>query len=171
MNKKNIPLIIALCIPVLMIIVLAMAIYLPGLGKKPAHNFIYLTGDDYYSYGQSKYMVNNGYLIENPSATTTPPPYYKPVVSEPRIFLYNVATNSAMEITFDQASKYRLDPSQTSVDGYIVERGNSNGDFLFGSGGSDYNSWFIKGHNRSAKLDLKLNSANYYNMQFLGWVQ
>jgi hypothetical protein len=130
-----------------------------------------LTGDDYYSYGQSKYLVTDGYLRENPSATTTPPPYYKPVVSEPRIFLYDVKNNSASEITFAQASKYRLDPSQTSVDGYKVERGNSNGDFLFGSGSSDYNNWFIKGHNRSTKLNLKLNSTNYYSMQFLGWIE
>ncbi len=170
-NKKNIPLIIALCIPVLMIVVLALAIYLPGLGKKPAHNFIYLTGDNYYSYDQSKYSVANGYLVENPSATTTPPTYYKPVTSETRIFLYDVGANSASEITFSQASKYRLDPSQTSEDGYKVERGNSNGDFLFGSGSSDYNNWFIKGHNRSTKLNLKLNSTNYYSMQFLGWIE
>lgn len=46
-----------------------------------------------------------------------------------------------------------------------------NEDFLFGSSSGDYNSWFIKGHNRSIKLNLKLNSANYYNMQFLGWTE
>ncbi len=171
MNKKNIPLIIALCIPVLMILVLAAVIYLPGLGKKPAHNFIYMTGDNYYNYGQSKYLVSDGYIRENPSATITPALYYKPVASDSRLFLYNVTTNIATELNIQQASQYRLDPSQASADGYKVERGNSNGDFLFGSGGGDYNSWFIKGHNRSTKLNLKLNSTDYYNMQFLGWVE
>ncbi|MEK7161699.1 MAG: hypothetical protein AAB729_03350, partial [Patescibacteria group bacterium] len=86
-NKKNIPLIIALCIPVLMVLVLAAVIYLPGLGKKPAHNFIYMTGDNYYNYGQSKYLVSDGYIRENPSATITPALYYKPVASDSRLFL------------------------------------------------------------------------------------
>ncbi len=169
-NRKNIPLIIALCIPVVMIIVLAVAIYLPGWGKKPAVNFVYITGSNVYDYGQSKYTVSGGYIKQNPAPATSTIPYYKPVNTEAKIFLYNVGDNTASELTFEQASQYRLDTGQFSKDGYKVERGSGSGDFLFGSGGQDYNSWFIKGHNRSKKLNLKLDSGDYYNMQFLGWV-
>ncbi len=172
MTKKNLPLIIALCVPVIMIIALALAIYLPGWSKKPAHNFIYVTGDSYYSYGANKYVVSGGYLKQNPApATTTDPYYYGRANQEVALYLYDVKTNTASELSFEQAAGYKLDPSQTSEDGYKVERGNYNGDFLFGSNSGDYNSWFIKGHNRSTKLNLKLNGTDYYGVQFLGWVE
>ncbi|MBI5529995.1 MAG: hypothetical protein HY918_00650 [Candidatus Doudnabacteria bacterium] len=171
MNKKNLPLILALSIPIIMIIVLAMAIYLPGWNKKPQHNFIYATGDNAYYYGQTKYQIVDGYLRQNPQPATTTDPYYKPVNVETRLFLYDVNSNTASELTYEQASQYRLDSSQTSNDGYKVERGNYNGDFLFGSNSNDYNSWFIKGHNRSKKLNMKITSNDYYGIQFLGWVE
>ncbi len=169
-NKKNLPLIIALSLPIIMIIVLAAAIYLPGVNKKPAHNFLYATGGNTY-YGQLKYTVSGEYLKENRVPPNPNDPYYKGVDQITNLYLYDVEKDSSTELTFDQASKYRLDPSTISDDGYKVERGNSNGDFIFGSGGGDYNSWFIKGHNRSKKLKLNVSTANYYDVQFLGWVK
>lgn len=153
-----------------MIIVLAVAIYLPGVNKKPAHNFIYATGGNMY-YGQLKYTVSGEYLKENRVTPTLNDPYYKGVEQITNLYLYDVESNSSTELTFEQASQYQLDPNTTSDDGYKVERGNGNGDFLFGSGGNDYNTWFIKGHNRSKKLKLNVSTANYYDVQFLGWVK
>ncbi len=171
-NKKNIPLIIALSIPVLMIILVAAFIYLPGIGQKPKVNFVYMTGNDYYyGYGQQEYVVSGGHLVQNPKPV---PPALSPPIPDntvPRFYFYDVAKNTASELTFQQAQSYKLDSSNISSDGYTVAQGNSGGgDFLFGGGSGDYNSWFIKGHNRSVKLNLKLTGVNYYNFQFLGWV-
>ncbi len=174
LNKKNLPLYIALAVPVLMIILVAIFIYVPGIGKKPQYNFLYSSNNNvYYGYGQQEYQVSNGHLIHNPPPTTNPPDYYKPQPGEVHFYIYDVAKDQSSEITFEQAQGYNLDSSNPSPDGYTVQQGNGGGgDFLFGGGSSDYNSWFIKGHNRSRKLNLKLSgSNNYYNFQFLGWIE
>lgn len=174
-SKKNLPLYIALAVPVLMILLVAAFIYLPGIGKKPAHNFVYMSGQDVYYYGDARgeYTVTNGRLVKNP----LPPipegqaPYYKPAVSDPHFYFYDVSKHEAREITLAEAAAFELDPSNVSPDGYTVERGNGNsGAFLFGDSG-DYNSWFLKGHNRANKLNIKLIGTDYYNMRFLGWVK
>ena len=171
-NKKNIPLIIALTIPVLMIILVAAFIYLPGIGQKPKVNFLYLTGaNTYYPYGQQEYQISGGHLIQTPAPKTTPPNYVPPDNTIPHFYLYDVTKNTATELTFAQAQTYTLDSSNTSADGYTIAQGNGGGgDLFFGGGSYDYNSWFIKGHNRSIKLNLKLTGSAYYNFQFLGWI-
>ena len=164
-NKKNIPLYIALAVPVLMILLVAAFIYFPDLGKHPKYNFVYMTGSDvyYYDYGHG-YQVNGGRLV-SPSLTN----YNQP---EPHFYIYDVEKNVATEVTLNQAQNYSLDPTNTSSDGYTVQRGNGGGgDFFFGGGGYDYDSWFIKGHNRAVKLNLKLTGSTYSNFRFLGWVE
>lgn len=174
------PLIIALCIPVLMIILVAAFVYLPGLGKRPMYNFLYMSGDNsyYYDYyGGREYQVSGEKLVYSPRPIPTPfPGSNVPVIvpdnAKPKFYVYNVATKEASEVTFQEASTYTLDSSNVSSDGYKIEQGNyRGGDFIFGAGGSDYGSWFLKGHNRSIKLNLKLSGRDYYNFQFLGWIK
>jgi hypothetical protein len=176
MNKKNIPLILALAIPVVMILAVALAIYLPGIGQSPKYNFLYMSGSNiYYGYGQQEYTVSGGRLVQNPPQTAPnayPPNYVQPDIAKPHFYVYDVSKDTATEITFEQAQTYHLDSSLTSPDGYSIAQGNGGGgDFIFGGGGGDYNSWFIKGHNRAHKLNLKLTAPNYYNFQFLGWIE
>lgn len=177
-DKKSIPLILALAIPVLMIVLVAGFIYFPGLGQKPKYNFLYMTGNNsyYYDYSRQEYQVSGGHLVYSPQpapAVPNQPNYVKPDNAQPRFYIYDVAKDVATEVTFQQAQSYQLDSSNSSPDGYIIQQGNyGGGDFIFGGGGGDYNSWFIKGHNRSRKLNLKLTgSYNYYNFQFLGWIE
>lgn len=178
-NRKNLPLYIALAVPVAMILLVAAFIYLPGVGASPKYNFVYMTGNNsYYGYGLQQYQVNGGRLVKNP-----PPPLqnsqpynYAPPIpdsAQVRFYVYDVGKNSAEEVSFDQAAALKLDSSNTSPDNYVIQRGNGGGDFLFGGVSGDYNSWFIKGHNRSKKLNLKLTGGTdyYYNFQFLGWVE
>jgi hypothetical protein len=169
-NKEKLPLYIALAVPALMIALVAAFIYLPGLGQRPRHNFLYMSGSNvfYYDggYGQG-YQVSSGHLVFNP-------PPYNPVNAyppgEPHFYIYDVVKNAAAEVSVAQAESYTLDPTNTSPDGYTIQQGNGGGDFLFGGGGGDYSSWFIKGHNRAFKLNLKLNGS-YSNFRFLGWME
>ena len=62
--KKNIPLIFAISIPVLMVIGIALSIYLPTLFVKPEYDFLYSIGGDY-SY-RNEYAVENGKLVKKP---------------------------------------------------------------------------------------------------------
>jgi hypothetical protein len=167
-NKKNIPLYIALAIPVLMILLVAALIYLPGIGQKPRVNFLYMTGTYVYDYGYGSggYQVSGGHLVYN--MPTNPSNYVQS--GDANFYLYNVSTGQSQEVTLAQAESYNLDPSNVSSDGYTVQQGNaSGGDFLFGSPSGDYTDWFIKGHNRAFKLNLKLVGSEYSNFRFLGW--
>lgn len=171
-NKKNLPLYIALAVPVLMIFLVAGFIYLPSLGKKPAHNFVYASGRGayYYGYSQGGYQVVNGRLIYEPPAI----PYNSSINDDIHFYIYDVASNQSREVSVSDAQSYKLDSSIASSDGYVVERGNSGGGggLLFGGVPGDYNSWFIKGHNHSTKLNLKLTGGDYYsNFRFLGWIE
>ena len=173
LNKKNLPLYIALAVPVLMIILVAAFIYLPGIGKKPKVNFLYMTGNNVYDYAyNSGYQISGGHLIYNPPV---PPITNRPnnvVSDDAHFYVYDVAGNQAKEVTLAEAEGYSLDSSNTSSDGYTIQQGNGNsGDFLFGGGEGDYSSWFIKGHNRAIKLNLKLSGTYYSNFRFLGWVE
>ena len=175
-NKKNLPLYIALAVPVLMIILVAAFIYLPGIGQKPKYNFVYMSGNNIYDYGYSSYgySVQNGHVIYTPQPATNSPAVPPQSQTPPQFYLYDTAKNQATELTLQQAQGYNLDPTNTSSDGYTIQQGNGGGsDLFFGGTPSDYNSWFIKGHNRSWKLNLKMVSStyNYYNFRFLGWVK
>ena len=144
-------------------------IYLPSLGKRPSYNFVYATGNLYY-YGGGGYTVENGHIVELPKIPD-PTGIYKNQNATVHFYLHDVTQNKSTELTWAEAQGYNLDPSMISEDGYKVERGNYSGDFLFGSS-RDYNNWYIKGHNRSTKLNLKASgNAGYYDIQFLGWVK
>ena len=160
-----------------MIIIIAAAIYLPNIGKKPATNFLYVTGDavvyDYYNSGNYYYTVQNGRVEKDnyPYNPNNPKPY-SPAFTESQIYLYDAAKNLSTELSLSEAQQYQLDPGNQSPDGYVVERGSGGGGFPFGGAIQDYNSWYLKGHNRSFKLNLKLiGSYAYNNFKFLGWVK
>ena len=171
-NRKNIPLYIALAIPVVMIIAIAAFIYLPGATKQPKYNFLYMTGSNVYGYGSQQYVVSAGHLTQNPQPLPVPVTNYIPPQNDAHFYIYNVSTNQATEVSLAQAQSYTLSSNNTSPDGYTVQQGNSGGgDFLFGSGPNDYNNWFLNGYNRSRKLNIQTGSPNVpYNFQFLGWV-
>lgn len=172
-NRKNLPLILALALPLVMIIAIAISIYLPGAGKHPKYNFLYATGSGaYYGYPQGQYAVSGGQLQSISAPSGTPPNVYPPikaVVPDTHLYIYDVTKNIATEISFADAQKLKLDSSNSSPDGFTVERGNGGGSSPFGGGG-DTNSWFIKGFNRAWKLNVKLSGTDYYNLQFLGWI-
>ncbi len=60
--KKNIPLIVGIAIPLVMIILVGASIYIPRLYVKPQTNFLYQTGGDYYT--SREYVVDNGTLVK-----------------------------------------------------------------------------------------------------------
>ncbi len=169
--KKNTSLIIAMAIPILMIVLVAVSIYLPGLfAPAPQFDFLYVSGDDYYAGHQ--YVVENGKLAKR---DVKYPEHYTPGVA--RLFVHDVSTNNSKEIFFEEAQKFALDASVKSPDGYEVAYGSTESGFfpLFFSDGRDYNTMYLKGHNASKKLNLQVSSdERYYSYRerarFLGWV-
>ena len=173
-TKKNLPLIVALAIPVLMILGLAAAIYLPGLGKSPAYDFVYISGSgvQYPSYQGYDYVVKDGHLVKaDRPVNNSLLPFYKDQADEQQLYFYDVKAGASRELSFEEASKLHLDPATQSPDGYEVSRGGYSGGFLFFDGRSDYDHWYLRGHNRNRLLNLKLIGSYYDNFKFLGWVR
>ena len=164
-NKQKLPLYIALAIPMLMIVLIALFVYIPGIGKKPHINFLYVSGQGYYS--NYNYAVSGGKLIMNTFTSTDP--VYKGIVTTPHIYLYDVSTDKATELAFQDAQKYTLDASTESSEGFAFRRGGYSGGFLFDVG-NDYNSYYLVGFNRKHKLNLKTVGTGYDDNQFLGWI-
>lgn len=165
--KKNIALIVGISIPVLMIVLVAAAIYLPRLFYHPAYNFLYTSGD---YLPTQQFDVKDGKLVKNnipPTPATTPP-------EEAKLYIYDVSSDMSTEVSFADAQNLNLDSRIESPDGFeIVSGGHHDGLFPFSfSSDSDYCSQYISGHNVSSKLDLKRTGDSYCgNFRFIGWIQ
>ena len=167
MKKENIPLVIGLCIPVLMIIIVAISIYLPTLfAPEPIHNFIYASWHQ--NYASHHYYVDKGKIVREES----PPPYkgYEGNLSSPKLFIYDIKNNQPKEIPLEQAQKYKLDSSKTSPDGFEITYGSYDCDPFF-VGCRNHGTVYLKGHHISKKLNIEKNQ-NYYrrNFNFIGWI-
>jgi len=172
--KKNLPLIIGLAIPVLMIVFVAIAVYAPSFFAHPKYSFVFSTGDTYPNdYGDHYSVVNN--VI---TKTTNPYPQNQGIVKySPRpinLFVYDAQADTVRSITFEDAQKLKVDVSPKSPDGYVLERGDSNNGIfdIFGSS-QNYNSWFLKNGIISKRIYLTAMDNSYYYSnynQFLGWI-
>lgn len=83
MKKENLPVIIAIALPVLLILAVAAFAYLPNAGAKPGYNFLYVQNMWPYAYSyqgsectiyKNYYEIENNHLSRKPfaSATSTP---------------------------------------------------------------------------------------------------
>jgi len=163
-KKKNVPLIVALSIPVLMVVLITISIYVPTLFIKPQFDFIYSTGRDYcYNF---KYSVQNENLIQNEIKNKNENRNCRNN-REPRLFYFDVQSFASKEITFDEAQKYTLDNRYKSQDGFEIVSGHRSFDIFFFGGSSYYDKYIKKGaFNRSIKIQ-----GTYYDFKFLGWVK
>ncbi len=167
MDKKNVPLIVGIAIPILMILFVAASIYLPGLfAPSPKYNFLYITGGDYRN--RDIYSVNNSRLVRNDIKY----PENNSPRSNPKLFLHDTVKNDSREISFEDAQKLAVNSNRISPDGFEVIRGDYYYDFtsLFFGGGRNYRTWYIKGHNTSKKLNLQTDSYSYYHTYFIAWI-
>ncbi len=165
-KKKNIPFIIALSIPVLMVVLTSISIYLPRMFVKPRIDFIYSTGQNY--------CHNNWYSVQNQKIVKHDPEKIKENHScqnyqEPRLFYYDVKEDTSREISMNEAEKFVLDNRFKSADGFEIVSGGRGFDGLFFSGSSYYDKFLKKGaYSRKLK---KSHTQYYYNFKFLGWVK
>lgn len=171
MNTKNVPLIIAVALPVIFIVIVALFVYIPKANLSPKYNFIY-TSRDYTFYGAYK----NDFAIVNGKITLKPNPEVidaKNMSDMPTLYVYNVTDDTSRTITFAEAKELMLDPGPSSPDGYTVEYDyGHDGIFeIFGSNGNNRGAFISKG---GAKKKVMIGSADrYYSDSFrlLGWIK
>lgn len=187
--RQNVPLLVGLAIPVLMVVAIFATIYTPRLLAKPNVNFVYAVGnypiyDDYSKSPAERhlYQVSNDTVTMNTSTLDTKEatpydPYYVRQ-SAPTFYRYDVTKRQGQELSWEDVQKIHIDKNDTSADGWHVEQGNRNGSIfdLFGSS-STANDWFLVGHNASLQLDLpnvNRDEPYYYGDQgfhFIGWIK
>jgi hypothetical protein len=183
--KKNLPLVIGLAIPLLMIVFVAVSIYVPSLFAKPEYSFVYAVKDNYDMYGDN-YSVENGTIVKKnvPYPTSTDPYYDRypaPKVPETKsyLFMFDINTKTAKELSFEDAKKLSLIETKNSPDGYELEQGSTdNGVFEIFGGYSASPDWFLRKGAMNKRITLQFppsTDTRYYyynsNFQFLGWIK
>jgi len=178
--KKHFTLIIGISLPIIMILLVAGAIYLPQILVKPHYNFLY--SDQFLNnvnngrhYQQSSYYdVENGVLVkkeipkeENENGNIE--------YIDPKLHFYDVVNNTTREISFADASQLSLLPGPTSPDGFIVQYSHHNdGIFeLFGGSYDNNRGMYIKKGVSQHLLAIPNDQNYYYNGSFrvLGWIK
>lgn len=174
--KKNISLWVGLAIPVVMIILVALAIYIPKLtAPKPQVSFVYVSGNYNYAYPSATYSVVGGKITKVPAVPTVessldvigkPLPPVPASSVDQKIYVYDVKQQAAREVSFEEAKNFNLDSNQISADGFEVVNGSNSGPFSNG----DYNARYIKGHKTSTRLNIN-SPTGYYDFIFMGWIK
>lgn len=177
MNADRRLLRIALSLPLVFTALVSAAVFIPRmLSRPPVYGFVYATDVSPY---------NSPYVLQVIDGTLrrveqSCPSSCAANTKTPRIFFHDVRTQRSVELSLDEASRYRLDPSQESPDGYRIERGGySDGGFLLPLSGGKYDQrTYLVGPAGRFKLNLATPHAffgghysyEYYNAQLLGWV-
>jgi hypothetical protein len=185
--KKNLVVLIAFALPIILILSVTMFLYLPGLFVSTNYNFVYaICSNTNYYYGyecnnllQQKYSVVNNKLVLNDVPLEVDVYGNKRPIStafESRVFLHNTKTNESRELSTAEEMQLFLESDlYTSPDGVTLSRSSSGGEYFFPFGGSSYSTgWYLtKGRNKK-KMNLINDTDRYYyqdGLRVLGWVK
>lgn len=181
--KRNVGVLVALMLPVMFILVVALAVYLPSLSLSTKYDFVYATCSegDRYSYSCDKYLsmrfsVVDGKLTTNPvsqDATGDKLPN-KEAEYTVRVFLHDTQANESREISLEEARALSLNRLVTSPDGVSVSGEYTSAPnvlFIF-DGNSSYDNYLTKGSSRRKLNLIDQGGRRYYSndIHFIGWV-
>lgn len=176
--KKNIPIIVGISLPIVMIIVIFLMTVIPSSSIKPKHDFVFsYKGDSYNQVFENDYIVNNGEISLKATNITDQNLYNRTKQNAPKLYVYSFDTDSLKEITLEESKRYELDKGPTSPDGYTVDfnyRGNySIANEIFGGSNRNYNAYIVKGEKAKGIYLSGISSRNYYgndSLNFIGWI-
>lgn len=165
--KKNITLILAIFLPLLMILLIVASIYLPRIFiDPPQYDFLYSVVRNYYV-GGGKYFVENGKIVEREQRTEEDEKYGY-IVEDSKLFFHDIEKNESREVSFEEALSFNLDSRIISPDGFEVVYGERVSSVFFPRG---LDVFYIKGHGLSQKLNLQINYSDYHGFKFIGWIK
>ena len=168
MKKENITLIIGLAIPVVMVLFIAGAIYLPSLFinvDPPKYSFMYMTNSNRDGYN---YQVKENRISRTEKKKKNN--YYNSNQYPVRFFVHNIKSHKNKELSFEEAKAIELNPHVESPDGFQIEQGRRSYGFFPFYSRSNYYTRYITKEGYAEKLKLHSNKRNYYNFRFLGWL-
>jgi hypothetical protein len=184
--------IIAFTVPLLLVVIVALAVYWPTTKVTTDYQFLYTKCDDngrisirYYScseYMRLRYVIEDNQLILKDVPMPSEYKSYYETNGEflsqinGRLFIYDPVKKASKEITLQEAQSYQYYNLATSPDGVEIKvlSESSRGFFLFYDGGS-YDVYLTKGND---KTDLNIFPEDYYDyyyvpdiFRFIGWVE
>ena len=170
--KKNIPLIIAACIPVVMIIVVALIVYIPRLTLNPQYDFLYVVDNQHYQSNGFYYVVTDGKVIQREIVTQNNTPVVPTNYSRPQLYIFDTETNTSRGVSLEELENTIIDSHELSPDEFHIENNRGhNGIFeLFGSRNSRDSMILQKGSGAGIPITLQTVHSNYYNVDILGWI-
>jgi hypothetical protein len=162
MQQKNIPLIVGVTIPVLMIFFVLGSIYVPGWFVQPQYDFLYMTVNPAGGCWQN-YPVANQRLVYLERS------HFSKGECIPTFYIHETETDMNTQLTFEEAKQLTLDGSNVSPDGFQLEYGRRDDALVIFGGGTDYKTVYLVGRNVSKRITVNT-VGDYKNYQFLGWV-
>jgi hypothetical protein len=171
--SRRLALILAGVLPVVFLVVLGLAVYIPSLLVKPKHDFIYFTGRDYQL--AYTYQFQNGQIsrLERPQNNERGfelnPSVNPDTLSTPKLFRHNVSSNSSSQISLAEANQLNLSGGDSSPDGFKFS-GNYNNTGPFGIGRSDY-AYYLTGNGVNLKQNITGDTQIFDDsVRLLAWV-
>lgn len=174
--QKNLPLVVGIALPFVVVLVLLVAVYVPSLLADPQYDFIFTNeGYDYNRVYKSTYAVVDGKIAQKPVTIRLGELDRTIVEDQPTLYRYSRETGTVHEISFSEAEMLALDPGPSSPDGYIVEYGYDRGGgfFPFYDSGSSSGYYIAKGSARKKVPAIPSQNGPYGSgqLKFIGWVK
>lgn len=181
--RQNLPAIIAISLPVLLVLVIALLTMLPNLGPKPKYDFLFVKQPTRSHYEASAcvvyshyYDTEGGKLVKKPYTVTVfdkkevaEPCYgYNQIKQEevPELYIYRTLHGTVYPISFEQASALQTQGETVSPDGYMVTKRMVNRGILELFGGNN-DGIFISKKNQHIKITIgDPEVSSYYGDEF-----
>lgn len=164
---------LAALLPLIVLLVIFLALYLPGYFIQPGYDFLYSdtsrSGQFYDQAGKPiKILVRNDRLVSEPGYSSSSDYYYN--TERATIYYHNTATNQSREVPLEEMGKYELATGKKSPDGFSLDLpSDSIGPFDLMIGGGQRNYILSRGwYHREQKLELP---GYAYGFNFYGWVE
>lgn len=172
-KKPNVPLIVALSIPLLMVALTALTIYLPALFIQPRFDLVY-TPSIRGPYCVEYYRVENQRIVveKKEKDPRDPEPSCESYRQTP-LFYYDIQRQESREITLEEAKELIIHSARShrSPDGFEIVRGGDGFDLFF-FGGHSYRDIYLKKGAYTRKLYLTHHFYDYYHsLNPVGWVE
>lgn len=168
LKADTLPLAIGLGLPVLFIVLVAGAIYLPSASLSLAHDFLYTT-DGYQGYNgyANTYRLESGSLVK--VSTGVPERAGYPLPDAPELFYYDASEDTTRSISYADAAVLSLVPGPSSPDGFLIEYSYGGGGFPFGGGGDG--GYVARKDGGAKRLPGLAGSGGYRGqIEVVGWV-
>lgn len=189
--RQNMPAIVAISLPVLLVLIIGFLSILPSLGPKPAYDFLFIKETSRSHYQDNScvlysfyYDVEGETLVKKQYVSSVfdkrevaEPCYgYNQVIQKdsPDLFVYRTKEDVVYPITFEEATKLKTRGESISPDGYTASKRMINRGILELFGGENSGVYLSK-KNKYIKTSINEGSDRSYSyydndFSFITWI-